>query len=638
MYLKRKFWPSQWVLFFGLLATGPVNGQGTCPPNIGFESGNFTHWETYIGKIQIDGKISLTQSAPRSSRHRMYANSNRGEIDLYGKFPVNCPNGSGYSIRLGNDSSDAEAESVRYTFVIPADKNDYSLIYNYAVVMQDPGHLDYQQPRFASRIFNVTDNKYVDCAGFEFVASSDLPDFLPSAYGEEVYYKTWSPITINLFGYAGKTLRLEFTTNDCVARQHFGYAYVDVNENCSTPLSGNVICVNRDMVTLTAPYGFKEYNWYNADFSQRLGTENILKIFPAIPGTKYAVQIIPYAGLGCLDTLRTTIRLSGEPFHLQVVDSVVGCVLPGIDLTAKFITAGSSAGIFFSYFSDANLVRSVPVPKEAPKGTYYIKAENSTGCTDVKPVKAMAIPVGLTITAPSMICLPDNADITTNAITAGTEPGLTFSYWKDSVTTIRVASPKSISEKGVYFIKATNAAGCYAIKPITVTIGLKPDFTIVDPPAVMYPASVDLNESIRSAAGNTFSFWKDLLTTQRIIDPKAIDTSGVYYIKGSNVSGCTVIAPVKVIINPPINAPNAFSPNNDGIHDVWSIPSLQLYPGCQVEVFDRYGKSVFRSTGYPKEWNGKNLSGKSLPQGTYYYVIKLSAAIPPIGGSVTVLH
>ena len=242
-------------------------------------------------------------------------------------------------------------------------------MYNYAVVIQNAGHEDFQQPRFTSRIFNVTDNQYVDCGAFQFVASGDLPDFCLSKNGQEVYYKSWSPITINLFGYAGKTLRLEFTTNDCAAGAHFGYAYVDVNENCSTPLSGNVVCVNKDVVTLTAPYGFKEYNWYNGDFSQRLGTENILKLFAAIPGTRYAVEIIPYPGLGCQDTLRTIIQLSGDPFNFQVVDSVIGCVIPGIDLTAKLITAGSTPGMFYSYFSDPNLLKPVPFSKEVQNGT-----------------------------------------------------------------------------------------------------------------------------------------------------------------------------------------------------------------------------------------------------------------------------
>jgi gliding motility-associated-like protein len=112
----------------------------------------------------------------------------------------------------------------------------------------------------------------------------------------------------------------------------------------------------------------------------------------------------------------------------------------------------------------------------------------------------------------------------------------------------------------------------------------------------------------------------------------------VYYIKGTTAAGCSAVSAVNVVINPPINAPNVFSPNNDGVHDSWTIPALQLYPACRVEVFDRYGHSIFQSTGYTKNWDGKDLSGRPIPQGVYYYVIKLSNVISAIGGSVTVLR
>ena len=242
------------------------------------------------------------------------------------------------------------------------------------------------------------------------------------------------------------------------------------------------------------------------------------------------------------------------------------------------------------------------------------------------------------ITDPPAVCAPDKTDITKTAITSGSEPGLSFGYWQDVLTTIRLALPNAIPENGIYFIKATNASGCYSVKPVIVKIGPKPGFTVENPPAVIYPSTVDLRQTIQSGAGYNFSFWRDPFATQSLLYPQAVDSSGVYYIRGSANSGCSIVLPVRVMINPAINAPNVFSPNNDGINDVWSIPSLQLYPGCVVEVFDRYGRNVFRSTGYPKEWDGKNADGNLLPSATYYYVIKLSTAIPPLGGSVTILR
>src|SRR5215203_4117318 len=115
-----------------------------CPPNIDFERGNFSHWNCYIGSVGVnngENVISLSRSNNAvSNRQTMYtANSNAG-LDPYGGFPVNCPNGSGHSIRLGNNTAGTEAEGISYEFVIPFNQDEYSFVYHYAVVFQDPNH------------------------------------------------------------------------------------------------------------------------------------------------------------------------------------------------------------------------------------------------------------------------------------------------------------------------------------------------------------------------------------------------------------------------------------------------------------------------------------------------------------------
>ncbi|HSC52466.1 MAG TPA: PKD domain-containing protein [Phnomibacter sp.] len=83
--------------------------------------------------------------------------------------------------------------------------------------------------------------------------------------------------------------------------------------------------------------------------------------------------------------------------------------------------------------------------------------------------------------------------------------------------------------------------------------------------------------------------------------------------------------------------PNAFSPNGDGINDVWQIKYISSYPGAVVQVFDRYGKQIFMSTGYNTPWDGKQ-GGKELPIGVYYYVIDPKNGREPMKGSVTLIR
>ena len=59
-----------------------------------------------------------------------------------------------------------------------------------------------------------------------------------------------------------------------------------------------------------------------------------------------------------------------------------------------------------------------------------------------------------------------------------------------------------------------------------------------------------------------------------------------------------------------------------------------------IKTLDRWGQEVFRSIAYPQPWDGVS-SGRSVPVGTYYYVIELNQPgvdLEPITGSVAVIR
>ncbi len=86
-----------------------------------------------------------------------------------------------------------------------------------------------------------------------------------------------------------------------------------------------------------------------------------------------------------------------------------------------------------------------------------------------------------------------------------------------------------------------------------------------------------------------------------------------------------------------ISIPNTFTPNGDGINDLWDINALGAYPGCTISIFSRDGALVYNSINYPKPWDGTR-DGQKLPVGTYYYVIDLKNGKKPLAGSVTILR
>ena len=74
-----------------------------------------------------------------------------------------------------------------------------------------------------------------------------------------------------------------------------------------------------------------------------------------------------------------------------------------------------------------------------------------------------------------------------------------------------------------------------------------------------------------------------------------------------------------------IIVPTAFTPDNDGVHDVWELNNIdQVYPNNRVTVYNRWGNKLYESTegdydGRP--WDG-NYNGTPLPVASYYYVIE----------------
>lgn len=101
--------------------------------------------------------------------------------------------------------------------------------------------------------------------------------------------------------------------------------------------------------------------------------------------------------------------------------------------------------------------------------------------------------------------------------------------------------------------------------------------------------------------------------------------------------GCTGSDEVFVKVLKDLIVPNTFTPNGDRINDTWKILYLESYPGCTVDVFNRYGQRVFSSTGYGREWDG-TLNGNALPVGTYYWIINPKNGRQQINGSVTIIR
>lgn len=241
---------------------------------ISTENGKITGWKRYLGSFDNPAETEITTEENFvtvnnivSGRHVVMAG---GSMDPNAPIPVNNPFTGRYSIRLGNDQTNAEAEQMSFTYTI--DDNSTFFTYYYAVVFEDPGHNPAEQPYFRVRVL-TEDGSEIGCGVYEVSAGGGIPGFKQANHNnynpfESPLYKEWEAVSIPVSAYQGQDLTVEFTTRDCSLGDHFGYAYFDATCETLGNLDDEIILCEGDSVALVAPPGFEDYEWDNGKTGQ----------------------------------------------------------------------------------------------------------------------------------------------------------------------------------------------------------------------------------------------------------------------------------------------------------------------------------------------------------------------------------
>jgi gliding motility-associated-like protein len=403
---------SKYVLLLVLFVAVNTGLKAQCPPNIDFELGDFTGWKCYSGTF--NGVVSMNPFPipPAPGRHDMISASTVPANDQWGNFPKLCPNGSNHSIRIGLETTGTTADRVVYTFTIPAGQNQFSLIYNYAIVINNAGgHAATIQPRLTVSVNNLTDNKIDTCSSFDIAYSNadTLPGFLPSPGNPNIKFKPWAANSIKLDGNAGKTIELSFTSTGCgaVGGTHFGYAYLDLNAECSSSFIGAVFCPDDVFINVTAPFGYRTYKWWDiTDPSITLATTQTINFTPPPPsGTVLKVAVAPYPRYGCPDTLTAvlldtlTIQSNAGPDRLSCQNAPVQLGAPP---KATYVYSWSPV----TGLSNPNIANPIATPSVT---TEYVVSTTSAGggclTTDTVLVKAVVIDNSMQVLGPTTGCI-----------------------------------------------------------------------------------------------------------------------------------------------------------------------------------------------------------------------------------------
>jgi gliding motility-associated-like protein len=357
----------------------------------------------------------------------------------------------------------------------------------------------------------------------------------------------------------------------------------------------------------------------------------------------YTATLIVASNNGCADTISQTFTVNGSiplaNFTVQNANAL--CSNKMVTITdASTVDFGNivKTEIYWDWTNDPTIKTTddVPAPGKSYTHTYPEFGTPATKTYTIRMVSYSGISCvnvltkTITLLATPSLRFDELNEVCSNApsfqITqAGITNGLqgTGVYSGPGVSSSGFFNPNTATA-GVHTIRYTFTAANNCSNYIEQTIAVNPTPNALAGPDknVLEGGVVQLTPALNAGFPVTYLWTPPTgLNNPNAPDPLASPVDDITYtMKVTSDKGCTSSDQVfvKVLKKPQI--PNIFSPNGDNIHDRWVIAFLETYPGCTVEVFNRYGQRIYYTVGYSTPWDG-TVNGKPVPVGTYYYIV-----------------
>ncbi|TVQ51298.1 MAG: gliding motility-associated C-terminal domain-containing protein, partial [Saprospirales bacterium] len=200
--------------------------------------------------------------------------------------------------------------------------------------------------------------------------------------------------------------------------------------------------------------------------------------------------------------------------------------------------------------------------------------------------------------------------------------------WSEDIErreTLRICPGESIevegemlSEAGEYEFTISSVLGCDTILLVRLEHEFVPEAAIIGPDRVCEGEEILLRASPQEQLQQIFWSIGDISSEIRISE------GGLYSFEAITYDDCGVYAEKWIEDCPSrqVYIPNAFSPNNDGVNDEWTIYTAAEAVEFEVQIYNRWGAKVFEQKGPSISWDG-SYRNEILPGGVYVFQLRL---------------
>jgi gliding motility-associated-like protein len=359
----------------------------------------------------------------------------------------------------------------------------------------------------------------------------------------------------------------------------------------------------------TAPY---QYAWTSTPVQNTATATNL-------PAGVFTVTVTD--GKGCSVAAPVTIGTTVQTPQATGTVTPSKCGSPNGGVTVTNVSGGTAP---YSFSWNANPVQTTQNLVNVTPGNYTLSIIDQNGCTGTyAQTVTNVIGLPLTVASTADIC---NSSIGSATVSANGTPPYTY-YWSTSppLMTPTIGNVPA----GSYFVVVTDNYGCAD----SISVFVNNVNEILSASFNIYPDEIYAGEQVTITVGMNSGWSLDsaLLSdgnlsfnTNSLVH--TFNQYGLYYASYFFTSqyGCrdSIVYPIKVTDFMTLYFPNAFSPNGDGLNDVFKGQGTFI-KSFEMVIYDRWGQLILKTNDIDKSWNGE-YHGADAPQDTYVYKGKAS--------------
>ncbi len=335
------------------------------------------------------------------------------------------------------------------------------------------------------------------------------------------------------------------------------------------------------------------------------------------------------------------------PTIVDIPDQVLSCEEQGITLDAEGSATGNS--IVYEWTDEMGQILSNSTQLAiATPGLYVLEITNeANSCISSDSIQITEndnLPVSAIISLDNPACEEiNNGFIEVDNVIGGVGP---FNYLLNDFDTSEVA------------VFSDLAANNYSLTIVDQLACTWDTILVLNEPSPIEVNIIAENEELVTGQTGTFTFDSSIpsediadiiWTPAELIDCDNCETISTAFTNNTilavqviDINGCEGMATLSVNVELAA-VPNAITPNGDGMNDFFIVPIIEqepdAFPNSELTIFNRWGDILFEESPYNNDWDGRNNAGILIPEGTYYYVLRLDTREGEIiKGDITILR